>query len=178
MNRVFVDKKNGAVEDLSLPRVDVGEGVPAALARMRALVEELPRHFQDSMSALVGQLNAAVIKERVAFQKLFDALPDGYVVTDFECKVEQANAAACSLLRIESHAIYGESLLKFLCERSRLLIAQRLRLAAIEGGEGGRWTNVPARLVFAGATERRICLRMLVLRGEKGTTIRWMLRRV
>jgi PAS domain-containing protein len=178
MNRIFPNELNMLQEELSMQEAGSRIELPNTINRMRALMEVLPRNLQDSLSMLVGQLNAAVNRERSTFQKLFDALPDGYVVTDDQYKIEHANAAAGSLLGIPPLGIYGNSMLDFFCPPSQFLIVQRLRLIAAENGEGGRWTEVPARLMPADKSEVPICLRLLVLRGDAMPSIRWMMRPV
>ncbi|CAA9401470.1 hypothetical protein AVDCRST_MAG94-5938, partial [uncultured Leptolyngbya sp.] len=49
--------------------------------------------------------------ERQRYQELFEFAPDGYLVTDAQGKIQEANLAAARLLNIEQRFLVGKPLL-------------------------------------------------------------------
>lgn len=63
------------------------------------------------------------------YRSLFDFAPDGYLATDGQGRIREANRAAGSLLHVRPGALPGRSLARFICPDDRALF--RLRLTAL-----------------------------------------------
>lgn len=61
----------------------------------------------------------AVEVERQRYQDLFECAPDGYLVTDTNGIIQEANQAAASLLNVERHFLVGKPLLIFIPKEER-----------------------------------------------------------
>jgi two-component system, cell cycle sensor histidine kinase and response regulator CckA len=100
-----------------LTRADMGE----LLQELQTAIEEV-RVADEELAAQNDELFAsreALEVERHRYQRLFDAAPDGYVVTDPAGKVLEANLAACELLNTSRKALAGKPLVVFLAPRDR-----------------------------------------------------------
>jgi PAS domain S-box-containing protein len=65
-------------------------------------------------------------KERQRYQQLFDFAPDGYLVTDINGKILEANQAASKLLAIDKDKLFGKLLIVFVPQEARRLFREKL----------------------------------------------------
>src|SRR5687767_1446257 len=90
-------------------------GDPAAeeaLAELLTVLEEL-RVAEEELRAQIDELAEAQLAtehERRRYQQLFDLAPDGYLVTDPEGLVLEANLTAGNLLESEARFLIGKPL--------------------------------------------------------------------
>lgn len=80
------------------------EELNTALEELQATNEEL--HRQNEALAVAYQAREA---ERQRYQELFEFAPDGYLVTDREGMIQEANRAAASLLNVSQPLLVGSS---------------------------------------------------------------------
>ncbi len=69
-------------------------------------------------------------EERFRYQELFDFAPDGYLVTDTDGIILEANIAAANLFKVSRSFLIGNPLTIFICSEERLSF--RTRLAEIK----------------------------------------------
>ncbi len=69
-------------------------------------------------------------EERFRYQELFDFAPDGYLVTDTDGIILEANIAAANLFKVSRSFLIGNPLTIFICSQERLSF--RTRLAEIK----------------------------------------------
>ncbi len=106
-----------AVEDLS-----------ASLEELHVAQEEL-RQQNEELVAVREQLAA----ERQRYQDLFAFAPDGYLVTDAEGLIQEANRAASELLAVRQAFLVGKPLAVFVAEETRA--AFYAQLSRFQAGE-------------------------------------------
>jgi len=87
------------------------EELANALEELHVAGEEL-RQQNDELAAS----RQAVEAERQRYQELFDFAPDGYLVTDTEGVIQEANRAAAGLLGVRQDFLVGKSLLVFVAD--------------------------------------------------------------
>src|SRR5262245_24639501 len=79
-----------------------------ALEELHVVLEEL--HLQNKELAAARE---AVEEERRRYQELFDCAPDGYLVTDRNGIIREANHAAARLLNVPQPALVGKPFLPY-----------------------------------------------------------------
>jgi PAS domain S-box-containing protein len=62
-----------------------------------------------------------VANERHRYQELFDAAPDGYLITDSAGVVQEANRAACGLIGLQPRALLGKPLALYIKDEDHRL---------------------------------------------------------
>lgn len=85
------------------------EELGTALEELHVAEEEL--HQQNEQLVLAHGL---VEKERRRYQELFDFAPDGYLVTDTNGRIVEANRAAVNLLKVPQNFLKGKALINFI----------------------------------------------------------------
>ncbi|MDN7024082.1 PAS domain S-box protein [Methanoculleus sp. FWC-SCC1] len=111
------------------------EELTAANEELRLANEEL-HQINEVLSAQRDELSAARViaeTERRRYSDLFDGAPDGYLVTDRDGTIREANQAAQSLLAVHRESLQSRNLIHFVAEGSRDEFLTRLARAA-----GGR----------------------------------------
>lgn len=103
------------------------ENLSVALEELHTAEEELHQQNEELIST-----RQALEAERQRYHELFDFAPDGYLVTDLNGKIQQANRAAAKLLSISQNFLNGKLLINFIPEnerhafRSQLLYLQQM----------------------------------------------------
>ena len=90
------------------------EELSATLEELHVAAEEL-RHQNDELAAA----RQAVEAERQRYQDLFEFAPDGYLVTDHDGVIREANRAAASLLGVQPEFLVGKPLSVFVSEEDQ-----------------------------------------------------------
>ena len=118
--------------ELSLPqqqlKEETGEGLCTALEELQLASEELYQQNEELVSArMVAEA------ERQRYQELFEFAPDGYLVTDIEGILREANRAAAELLNVSQQFLVGQPLLTFIPQSERPAFRSQLnRLRQLE----------------------------------------------
>ncbi|HBB32210.1 MAG TPA: hypothetical protein DDZ80_27615 [Cyanobacteria bacterium UBA8803] len=106
-----------------------GQGVPAQPQKL--LMESLTElsHSLQELQFAAGELRQqneklaesrmAVEAERQRYKELFNFAPDGYLVTNPEAEVAEANQAAAQLLNFSPEGLVGKSLVAFVATQER-----------------------------------------------------------
>ena len=92
-----------------------------ALEELNVSLEEL--HEQNQELMLTRQ---AVEQERQHYQELFEFAPDGYLVTDEQGIIQEANSAVATLLNVRQVFLLGKPLTVFVAESDRQTLFQLL----------------------------------------------------
>jgi PAS domain S-box-containing protein len=143
-----------------------------AAAELRAAEDELR---QQSLNLLAAheQLDA----ERARYRDLFEAAPDGYLVTDRTGKIYEANRAAANMLGLNAEFLTGRPFLRFFVEHDQE-VARREILQLHQSHRPSEWT---ARIApRGGASSFWATLRVSATTDIDGklTSIRWLVRDV
>ncbi len=107
--------------DLKALVVETLEELSAALEELHVAAEEL-RQQNEELAATRQSVEA----ERQRYQDLFELAPDGYLVTDPEGIIQEANRAAASLLGVPQEFLASKPLVVFVAEEARQAFHKRL----------------------------------------------------
>jgi PAS domain S-box-containing protein len=83
----------------------------AELAALRSAADELRRQNED-----LSAQRQALSTEHRRYREMFDSAPDGYVLTDLDGTVSEANRTAAALLSVRQEFLIGKSLKLFIAE--------------------------------------------------------------
>ncbi len=111
--------------------------------------------------------------ERERYYELFDAAPEGYLVTDRSGKILEANRTAGVLLAIHKDSLMGRNLLNFAREGRAEL---RTRMARAIGGEGRQAFEVDLLPVMAKPIHASVSIVSVGTGVEAEPSLRWMIR--
>ncbi|MFN6479262.1 putative bifunctional diguanylate cyclase/phosphodiesterase [Nostoc sp. DedQUE07] len=83
--------------------------------------EELNTAMEELLTASeeLKVTRAAVEKERQRYQDLFEFAPDGYLVTDTDGIIQEANHIAATLLGVQQKYLVGKPLILFIAQQDR-----------------------------------------------------------
>nr|WP_238360918.1 ATP-binding protein [Iningainema tapete] len=101
--------------------MDSLEELRVALTELRVAEDQLYQQNQELVKT-----RAAVEVERQRYQELFEEAPDGYLVTNTEGIIQQANCAAAKLLNISLQFLVGKPLLSFVASSERTAFQNKL----------------------------------------------------
>ncbi len=111
----------------------------------------------------------AMEAERRRYQELFDLAPDGYLVTDGEAAILEANCAAANLLKQCRDRLVGKSLVNFIARSHRAKF--RSQLSQSSSSEDTREWEMP--LVAVEGKSLRVNFTALPVRSSEGTVVGW-----
>ncbi|MEE8282520.1 MAG: PAS domain-containing protein, partial [candidate division NC10 bacterium] len=92
-----------------------------ALHELQVAAKELRQQNEELTAS-----RRAVEAERQRHQEFFEFAPDGYLVTDAEGTIQQANRAAATLLAVHQDHLMGKRLVTFVAERDRKTFQSQL----------------------------------------------------
>lgn len=118
-------------------------------------------------------IREAVQAERLRYQELFEFAPDGYLVTDVNGTIQEANRAAAMMLNIESRFLVGKPLSVFIAQPER----QRFSALLIQLGKVDRIQEWEVRLEPRQGGPLNAALSVTPVRDQEGKRIalRWLL---
>ncbi len=93
---------------------DVVESLLQTLEELHVAEEELRVQNEE-----LGATRLTIEAERARYLDLFEFAPDGYLVTDLQGVIKEANQAASHLLGIQADHLVGKPLANFVCEADR-----------------------------------------------------------
>jgi two-component system cell cycle sensor histidine kinase/response regulator CckA len=114
-----------------------------ALQRTLEEVELAERELAQQNEELIAAREALEV-ERHRYRELFELAPDGYVISNAEGTIEEANQAAAALLNTSEIALRGKPLAVFVAPSARQAFRSLLREVA---ATGRRVENYELRLV-------------------------------
>ena len=98
-----------------------GSWETAALEELATCLEELKVAEEElrSQADELAELNRMLDRERVRYRELFTSAPHGYVVTDLDGTITEANAVAGELFGLSPHGLRGKPLPLFVSLHDR-----------------------------------------------------------
>ena len=175
---VQVQKAFSRLENLSQCNLPSHELTSKLLAELNSALHEL----QTAAVELVEQNEEMVAsrqtleEQRCRYQELFDFAPDGYLVTNTEGIILDANSAATNLFNISRSLLMGKPLAIFV--RSEEHLTFRTRLAEMNKGTVVRSDNWELTMLSGKRTTFPVSItvgKVIASRGRKAE-LRWLLR--
>ncbi|MGI4787671.1 MAG: SpoIIE family protein phosphatase [Janthinobacterium lividum] len=152
--------------------------LPQAMEELQLSVEEL-RVAEEEMRVQNEELGLSRLRleaERQRYLDLFEFAPDGYLVTDLDGIILEANRAASRLLGISARFLKKRSLGTLIALPDVAGFQPRLKALAASGeGSTGEWTVQLRRRptgMFQAAVTASLCQSLL----GQPPTLRWMIR--
>ncbi|MBD1999718.1 response regulator [Leptolyngbya sp. FACHB-541] len=145
------------------------EELGTSLEELRMSQEVLNQQNQELLEA-----HAALEVERQRYQELFEFAPDGYLITDSEGNIQEANHAASLLLKVPQKYLIGKPLTVFVPQPEHGAFWNELnRLQQVE-----RLSEWIIRLQPRGAHPFDAALTVTTMFDSKGNSVglRWLLR--
>lgn len=145
------------------------EELRTALEELHVTEEELR---QQNEQLILAQEDLEL--ERLRYQELFEFAPDGYLVTDTNGKILEANRAAVTVLNISKNFLIGKGLINFIPEEERYPFRTQLtRLQEIEQIQEWELRLQPRRSHIFDAS-----LNVTTIKDKQGKPLgwRWLLR--
>ena len=166
---------NGAADSARTSRSSVEEAeeeLNAAMEQLRAAEAELHRQLADLQNT-----RAAFENERRRYYDLFHFAPDGYLVTDLDGVVREANASATALLRVSERFLLGKPLALFVAPEDRRTLRTELMRCL---GDANRVNELPIRLQPRSGRAFEAALTVAVVGDRRGrpSGLRWLVRKV
>ena len=145
------------------------EELQTALEKLQIAEEELRQQNEELVTA-----RQTAEAERHRYQELFEFAPDGYLVTDTEGTLWEANRAAAGLLNVSQHFLVGKPLIIFVTQDERHIFHSQLR--ALQQAE--RLQEWAVRLCPRNSEPFDAALTVAAVRNGEGKPIalRWLLR--
>ncbi|WP_414517242.1 PAS domain S-box protein [Nostoc sp. PCC 9305] len=114
--------------------------------------------------------------ERQHYQDLFELAPDGYLVTNTEGIIQEANLTAAKLLNVSKHFLVGKPIVNFVLLEER----QQVRNELIQLSQSDRVRELLVRLQQRYGEFFDAALTVTVVRHQQGKAIslRWMVRNI
>ncbi|MEH2165699.1 MAG: PAS domain-containing protein [Nostoc sp.] len=114
--------------------------------------------------------------ERHHYQDLFELAPDGYLVTNTEGIIQEANLTAAKLLNVSKHFLVGKPIVNFVLLEER----QQVRYELIQLSQSDRVRELLVRLQQRYGESFDAALTVAVVRNHQGKAIslRWILRNI
>jgi len=162
-------------ERVTAEPVPAAEVLPELLEDLHTALAELhvaeAEQYQQNEALAAARLTAEA--ERQRYQELFDFAPDGYLVTDLDGIIQEANRTAAVLLGVPQARLLNKSLVGFIAEEERQAFRAFLsQLQQLEGKQG--WG---IRLQPRAGTTFPAALTVAAIRAPQGAAgLRWLLR--
>lgn len=148
---------------------EMGELLSAAVEELNVANVELRQQDEELISTRLQ-----VEMERQRYRDLFDSAPDGYIVTDTDGVIREANRPAASMLGKPADFLTGKPLAIFLGQEERRLF----RSALISFGQAGIAGELEIDLRSSDKNMVRASLTVAAMHDRHGvlTGLRWLLR--
>ena len=168
--RMLQQQMNAAsASELASPTTLIEE-LAIALEELHVAQEELHQQHEEVL-ATRQKLGA----ERQRYQELFEFAPDGYLVTNAEGIIQEANRAAATLLRVRQNRLAGKPFMVFVSEEDRKALRTFLTSLQESRQPQSEWE---VRLQPKGAEPCVAALTVAPAHNLKGQarSLRWLLR--
>ena len=158
-------------EDAQAMLVEALEELTTAFAELETAQEEL-----RTQNELLAAAEVLVASERDRYKDLFEFAPNGYLVTDAEGVVVQANEAARRLLNVGPRYLVNKPLTVFVAAEDR--DAYLTQLTALQRGESAGQSTLRFAPRGDGAEPRTVDVTVVPFRDPETRTplLRWQLR--
>ena len=165
--------QQGHASQLPAPVVLSGsfEDLRTALEELSVALEELN---QQNCELTVTRRDLEA--ERRRYRELFDHAPDGYLITDTNGLIQEANEMAATLFGTAKHVLVGKPLSVYVAESDRLTF--RHRVNRLKSGKVDRFQEWEILLAPRNQQSIAVAMTVSVVYSPQGEpqTLRWILR--
>jgi two-component system, cell cycle sensor histidine kinase and response regulator CckA len=119
--RIATDELERRVEERTGELALANQESQLALEELRVIQEKLRKQNEELFAA-----REMAESERQRYQDLFEFAPDGYLVTDVQGNIQEANLAATALLCIDRDRLVGKPLVLFIVDADRKIFEEEL----------------------------------------------------
>ncbi|GAA6614542.1 PAS domain-containing protein [Scytonema sp. NUACC26] len=126
--KILYDRVSALQDDTSGTSLSAQVWLPTALAELNTAFEELKVAEEElrAQNEALATARQSVEAERQRYQDLFNFAPDGYLVTDANGKIQEANNIAAKLLNIAPEFLVGKPLVNFVIHEDRQTFRSKL----------------------------------------------------
>jgi len=103
------------------PAANDAPGLWSELADLRSTIEELRRQNADLLA-----FRQVLEADQRRYHEVFDLAPDGYVLTDLDGTISDANRTAAALLSVRQDFLIGKSLWGFIDEAAQASLTAQI----------------------------------------------------
>ena len=149
---------------------DHGKLLERAMEELSTTLEEL-RVAQEQLLEGRQKLETAqaeLVRERERYWRLFDEMPQPYVVTEPSSVITEVNRAAAQLFNVSQRFLVGKAMSVFVCEERARFLTDVSRLASE--------ATAPQELSFKLRPRERAPLDVVATVGADSNGLRWVLR--
>ena len=163
-------QKNASPARQPKPSTEILEELSTALEELYVAQEELHQQNEELIAT-----RHVIETERQRYQELFEFAPDGYLMTDAQGIIQEANHAAATLLHVRPHRLTSKPLLVFIAEEGRKEL--RTYLSQLQEKRRTRW-EWETRLQPRAEESFPAALTAAPVRDSQGqiVALRWLLR--
>jgi PAS domain S-box-containing protein len=149
----------------------VTEELHVALEELHVALEE-----QKVQNEELKAMHESLLVERKRYQNLFELAPDGYLVTDLNGIVREANWASSVLLGVPQEFLVGKPLVNYVIDADR----KKVRLKLSELASLRRLTDWEIQMQPRNRGSFPVAIAISTIRDSKGeiTDLRWIIRDV
>jgi PAS domain S-box-containing protein len=155
---------------------DISEELSSSLEEILVVQEQLSQQSEDlvQLHEELVVTHQTVEAERQRYRELFEFAPDGYLVTDAEGIIQEANCAAANLLTFSQTFLVGKLLISFVAQSERLTFDSQLKIAS----KGNKVHECVVRLQPRKRWYSDISLKVAPARDRTGklVALHWLLR--
>ncbi len=109
--------------------------IGSGLKELQVANEKLHNQLREELSTT----QQALVAQRQRYQELFEEVPDGYLLTDKNGAIQEANRAAVTLLNASQTVLVGEALAMYIAEEQRPAVASKLTQLELVDGVQETW---------------------------------------
>lgn len=169
---------SGLLEIGSNLPIEQHEFLSATLAELDASIETL-RSTDDELRRLVAELTAArefLEAEREKYRDLFQFAPNGYLVTDLDGRIQEANRAAAVIFDTPPQSLGLSFLASFVAPSDRASFHQQIDQMK-RGVQPGEW-EIRLRRRAGETIDAAVSVATIRGRGGRPVGLRWLIRDV
>jgi PAS domain S-box-containing protein len=153
---------------------------PEVIEDLHVAFEELEVSHEElrAQAESLQEVSAALERERQRYQELFEFAPDGYLITDLDAAIREANDAAARMFDVDVMALTGKPLAVFIAKEHKNIF--RSRLGRLRGASDETPRDWDMTIISRSNTPIPVSIRVARCRGKCGEpdTLLWLIRDV
>lgn len=154
------------------------DSIPKVQAHFQSGLTESEVAYEDlrQQSESLAEASRALEEERQRYQELFDFAPDGYLITDLDGTIREANRSASQLLEVDTMALVGKPLAVFVEKEQKNVFRSRLGRLRNAAPDAVREWDMTLISRTNQAIPISVTVGLSIRRSGQPQQIRWMIR--